>query len=317
MTVYAQGVDYAWQRPSVNALVAAGKTFACRYGGPGSSGKQLDAAEVKALTSAGIAIIANAEGAADAFVDAAAGVSWARQARDHFQALGMPADRPIYFSADFNAAAGDLARIDTALRAAASVVGAANVGVYGEYDVMRHCAAAGTAAWRWQTLAWSGGRWATDINHIEQYRNAVSLPGDPAVLDLDRAVKSDFGQWGVGDDMALDSTDLGKIEDIVKKYVGDVVHRYVVQDGKIVLVPETDPNPRMMASSALQYIQLTALQNQLALKELAAQVGQVDEAVWSKISDPATPDEQVAAALSQLLGDRAPAVIALMQPHIA
>lgn len=47
--------------------------------------------------------------------------------------------------------------------------------------------------------------------------------------------------------------------------------------------------------------------------DIIGAVDQVDEAVWSKISDPATPDEQVAAALDQLLGDRKAAVLALMR----
>jgi hypothetical protein len=204
MTVYEYGVDYADQRPDPAALVAAGKTFACRYGGPGRSSKQIDAAELRALTSHGISVVANAEGAADGFVGAAAGASWARDARDHFAALGKPSNRPIYFSVDFNVTSADYPRIDAALRAAAGVIGAENVGVYGEYNLMRHCKAAGTARWFWQTLAWSGGSWSTDINHIEQYRNAVGLGG--AVLDLNRAVKPDYGQWGV-EDMSLDDSD--------------------------------------------------------------------------------------------------------------
>jgi hypothetical protein len=194
MTIYAQGVDYADQRPDPAALVDAGKTFACRYGGPGRSSKQIDAGELQALTSHGISVVANAEGAADGFVGATAGASWARQARDHFAALGKPPNRPIYFSVAFNVTSAEYPGVDAALRAAADVIGAENVGVYGEYNLLRHCKAAGTARWFWQTLAWSGGLWATDINHIEQYRNAVGLGG--AVLDLDRATKPDFGQWG-------------------------------------------------------------------------------------------------------------------------
>lgn len=45
---------------------------------------------------------------------------------------------------------------------------------------------------------------------------------------------------------------------------------------------------------------------------LAAVAG-VDEAVMAKLTDPATPDEQVAAALGQLLGSRKDAVVALMR----
>ena len=60
-----EGVDYAFSRPSIESLVAAGKKFACRYGGAGSTSKQLDPTEAKALSAAGIVVVANVEGAAD------------------------------------------------------------------------------------------------------------------------------------------------------------------------------------------------------------------------------------------------------------
>lgn len=47
--------------------------------------------------------------------------------------------------------------------------------------------------------------------------------------------------------------------------------------------------------------------------ELAEDIANVDEAVIAKLGDPATPDEEVAAALVSLLGDRKDAVLALMQ----
>jgi hypothetical protein len=78
--------------------------------------------------------------------------------------------------------------------------------VYGEYDVIAHLAGNGRAAWFWQTYAWSAGRWHT-ANHIEQYRNGVTLGG--GTVDLDRALKTDYGQWGV--DMALTDDDVRKI----------------------------------------------------------------------------------------------------------
>lgn len=46
---------------------------------------------------------------------------------------------------------------------------------------------------------------------------------------------------------------------------------------------------------------------------IVADIGEVADDVWAKISDPQTPDEQVAAALVSLLGSRKDAVVALMQ----
>lgn len=121
------------------------------------------------------------------------------------------------------------------------------------------------------------------------------------------AQESDTSPWGVF--MSLTDADKTWFKETIDARVGDVVHRYVVTDGKIVLVPETDPNPRMMASSALQYIQLTALQNQLALKQLLgldpADEDAIVKGVLAGLTAPDRTAEQVADALRPVLGDRA------------
>lgn len=203
MTV--EGVDYAFPPiPSAAALKAAGKHFACRYGGPGSGSKQLHAAELAALRAAGIDVVANAEGAPNALRTPAVGRAWALSARDHFRALGMPAARPIYFSVDWDAGPGDWAGIDAALRAAAAVIGAENVGVYGSYATVSHCHSAGSARWFWMTYAWSGGRTPPSFVHLYQYRNGQRIGG--ADCDFTRALQPDYGQWGYveEDDMTVD-----------------------------------------------------------------------------------------------------------------
>ncbi|NUR30515.1 MAG: DUF1906 domain-containing protein [Catenulispora sp.] len=197
-----EGVDYAFPPfPSPSALVAAGKHFACRYGGPGSDSKQLHASERDALFGAGLGIVANAEGAADGLLGGySAGVSWARSALDHFGALGLPASRPIYLSADFDMTSGQWSTVANGLRGAASVLGLSRVGVYGGYNAMVWARRDGVARWFWQTYAWSGGRWAAG-NHIEQYKIGATIGG--ADCDLNRAMVPDFGQWTGDDDMAF------------------------------------------------------------------------------------------------------------------
>lgn len=191
-----EGVDYSGDHPSVSGLVAAGKKFVVRYGGTGGSWKLITRAEADALRAAGIAIVANVEGEANGLLGGfTTGVYWARTADEHFRTLGMPKDRPIYLSVDFDASSPHWTAIDAALRGAASVIGADRVGVYGGYDTIAHCASAGSAKWFWQTYAWSGGRWHPK-NHIEQYRNGVSLAG--GTVDLNRSKTLDFGQWGSG-----------------------------------------------------------------------------------------------------------------------
>jgi hypothetical protein len=191
------GVDYAFPpRPDITALAAAGFKFACRYGGPGTRDKQLDAAEANSLAAAGISVVSNAEGAADGLGNGwAVGVSWAKTADYWFKSCGMPADRPIYLSADFDVTVEDWPAVAEALKGAASVIGVARVGVYGSYNVMRWAARDGVAKWYWQCFAWSYGRWAPG-NHIEQYRNGVTIGG--ADCDLNRALQDDYGQWMPG-----------------------------------------------------------------------------------------------------------------------
>src|SRR3954469_17640306 len=104
-----EGVDYADARPSPAGLVRAGKKFVVRYGGPGRTSKQLDATELRSLLAAGLRVVANAEGAANGYRGRAVGRAWAQQAEEHFRALGMPTDRPIYFSVDRQADSVDWA----------------------------------------------------------------------------------------------------------------------------------------------------------------------------------------------------------------
>lgn len=201
-----EGVDYAWSRPNPAQLAAAGKKFACRYGGPGSIGKQLDAAELSGLRAAGVDVVANAEGAAAGLKGTAAGVSWAQDALAHFNALGMPRGRPIYFSADWDAGPADWGDIDAALRGAATVLGADRVGVYGSYDTINHCRTSGSARWFWMTYAWSDGRQPPSFVHLYQYRNGASLAG--ATLDLTRALLADYGQWGITEEDDMSEADV-------------------------------------------------------------------------------------------------------------
>lgn len=215
-----EGVDYAWSRPDIGQLAAAGKRFACRYGGPGSSGKQLDPAEARALSAAGIAIVANAEGAADGLLGGwSAGVAWASDAEAHFRACGMPPDRPIYLSVDFDVQSGQWGSVAGALRGAASVLGAGRVGVYGGRRAIEWARRDGVARWFWQTYAWSSGVWVPG-NHIEQYRNGVYLAG--ATLDLNRAHPSDFGQWMIGDDMTPEQDQILRG---IAQVLGDAAYR--------------------------------------------------------------------------------------------
>jgi hypothetical protein len=164
-----------------------------RYGALGKSTKWLTAAEVTALRAAGLEIVANVEESAGGYRGAAAGTAWATAGDAFFRALGMGADRPIYFSVDWDAQPSDWADIDAALTASGAVLGFERVGVYGSYATIEHCRSAGTAAWFWQTYAWSAGRWSAACN-LQQYKNSQTVAG--GAVDLDRSMTTDYGQWG-------------------------------------------------------------------------------------------------------------------------
>lgn len=318
-----EGVDYAWQRPTVAGLVAAGKHFVVRYGGPGSSGKQLDAGEARSLIAAGLSIVANAEGASDGLLGGrAAGVAWAQSADQHFRALGMPADRPIYLSVDFDAGAAHWSRIDAALRGAAEVLGAARVGVYGGYATVAHCAAAGTARWLWQTYGWSSGRWHPGA-HIRQYRNHVPLAG--GTVDLCQAMTSDYGQWGQGEGGDMPTPDeLWSWDGITNPY-GDAASNPTIAPNtalrniggdtraaaQTVARVEQTLAALTKAVAGIKGVDGAALQQQLA--DIRSAVDTVDEAVLDQLGTATQDPAETARVLRAALGDQLPAVLAELQ----
>ena len=190
-----EGVDYSFARPGGAALRAAGKSFAVRYVPyQGDQGKGLKADELADLQANGIAVALVWETTAGRMLDGyGAGVTDGTVALASAALLGFPKDRPIYFACDTDTTADQLASVRNYLDGAASVLGRARIGVYGEYDVIDHCLGTGAATWFWQTYAWSGGR-LHPMAHLYQYQNDQAING--AAVDFDRALVADFGQWG-------------------------------------------------------------------------------------------------------------------------
>lgn len=197
-----EGVDYSWARPDPAKLKAAGKHFVVRYLSYDTSGKNLDAAEVKALHAAGVAVVANWENAAgDAKGGFATGQTYAREARAQVRALGIPDDRPIYFSVDFDMNDNDAVKVAEYFRGIATVLPLARIGVYGGYNTMHWAISHKWASWFWQTYAWSRDRWHSGV-HIQQYHNGANVAG--GTVDLNRAMTDDYGAWGLDDVSAKD-----------------------------------------------------------------------------------------------------------------
>ena len=205
----AYGVDYAWSpHPRPSTLKAQGKTFACRYIGTNiDDGKMLTAVEYAALRAQGVDVVANVEGTPGGFRGYTAGQRWANNGVAWIKSKGlpMPADRPIYFSADWDVTSADWPALKAALDGAASIIGRDRVGLYGGRYAIQQAKSTGAARWFWQTYAWSGNptQWVSGT-HIQQYHNGVRIDG--ADCDLNRAMQDDYGQWGYNA-MAIDWDD--------------------------------------------------------------------------------------------------------------
>ena len=196
VTLVRLGLDYAGGRPGGAAIRAAGYDFVVRYlsdGGPSLPGKLLTPAEADDLRAHEISIVANWETTADRLLDGyPAGVLDAELASAQVLACGGRVDRPIYFSADFDATVAQQVPIDDYLRGAADVLGTANIGIYGGYWPVHRALNNGTARWSWQTDAWSGGNVESRRN-LHQFVGTVQVGG--VDCDVNEALTDDFGQW--------------------------------------------------------------------------------------------------------------------------
>ena len=186
------GVDYAWARPDLGQLHAAGYNFAARYLSYQPNGKNLSASEAQSLQAAGFDIVSVWEqNADDALSGFNLGVNHAQNANAELAQFGGPADAPIYFAVDFDATPGDQPAIDAYFDGVASVIGRERTGGYGGYYVVQRLFDDGKIAYGWQTYAWSGGQWDARAQ-LRQIQNGIWGGG----LDEDEAVADDFGQWG-------------------------------------------------------------------------------------------------------------------------
>jgi hypothetical protein len=186
------GVDYSFARPSPGSLRGAGFTFAVRYLSDYPQ-KNISRAEADALEAAGIDVVANWEGDGhQEILDGwTGGVHAATVGAAEAAAAGMPSNRPIYFSIDFDAQPYQQGAVNAFMDGAASVIGRARVGAYGSYGVISRLFDAGKITFGWQTYAWSYGAWDPRAA-LRQIQNDGACGGG---CDVDQAVSADFGQW--------------------------------------------------------------------------------------------------------------------------
>ncbi len=241
----AEGVDYSAARPSGICLYSNGKRFAVRYFGPGGSWKHATAAECAGLWASGVDLVAVAEGAVgDPRSGFSMGQSHARSAHAAAVAAGMPSSRPIYFAIDFDQQPHEDAAVAAYLKGCRDIITHQRVGVYGGYRTVSWADAGGHATWFWQTYAWSGGRWWGG-NHLEQYRNGVTVCGGD--VDLCRSKTADYGQWHhSGQSMGQAPSSVASSTDVEPWEIADMVTALGRQFGDVAA--EVDGATRYLRS---------------------------------------------------------------------
>jgi hypothetical protein len=157
-------LDYAWQKPTPAQIKAAGYSGVLRYLSPDAS-KNLSAAERDGLLAAGLSIGVVWESTANrASQGILAGAADVAAAETQARSLGLPAGVPIFYAVDFDADPASVAPYFAGVMGHASHT----VGVYGSARVIE-----GTnVPWKWQTVAWSGGR-VSGAAHIYQRLSAT------------------------------------------------------------------------------------------------------------------------------------------------
>lgn len=253
---WIEGIDAAWSRPTPAQMLAADKHFIVGYVSHDSS-KNLTKSECQAYLDAGISVGLVWETTEDrALSGQVGGTADGREARKQANALGFPADKPIFTAVDFQATTSQLAGpIASYLIAFAKEVGGKDLaGVYGGLKTVRYCLNNNLVGWGWQTYAWSmvNGSVVWDSRaYAQQYRNGVHIAGHDT--DLDRA-KDLTGLWTKENPDMADPIDT------------DNIHAEVWNHGDIPPPKNATKPDKVSAGTALQDARDTAYRIENLLK---------------------------------------------------
>lgn len=183
-------LDYSFARPDPK-LLAEHCVGVMRYLGPSSNKKTLTLAEAARLRKVGLRIGVVWETVANrAAAGLSAGKSDALVAAKEAAGLGIPTTVPIFFAVDFDAT---VAQVRAYFQGIAAAKIAHPIGVYGSAKITEGIGGEHLAAYRWQTVAWSGGARdaaanllqtvekspvaGCDVNHLQ---HQLPMWGDPA-----------------------------------------------------------------------------------------------------------------------------------------
>lgn len=197
-------LDYSSGWPAPAAVKAAGYVGVVRYIGTPGRGKNLTRTEAQAMLAAGVKVGLVYEDTAGWMRGGrTAGVNAARASMEDAANCGVGL-RCVYFACDEDVTdAQTMQAVQACLAGAASVLGLARTGVYGEADVIDACVPT-YVAWGWQTRAWSSGRVSARARMLQQV-GYVSVGG--VQCDRNTVLNDDWGHWPVEDDMTQEQFD--------------------------------------------------------------------------------------------------------------
>lgn len=190
-------VDYSFARPAPSALRAAGYQGVVRYLDWLPNPKVIDGAELAALHAAGLSVALVWESVAQRASSGgqAGGKADATEALRQADALGFPADRPVYFVLeDPNVEpASDWVAIEAYLAGVAEVFPVSRIGGYGSQRLVEAMVTGDRISWGWQVEGWS-----TSVSPLCNLYQRLQVSLDPRLagqVDEDAILEADWGAW--------------------------------------------------------------------------------------------------------------------------
>jgi glycoside hydrolase-like protein len=187
-------VDFAFGRPPVAELKAAGVTGVVRYLCKDPN-KRLDKDEVAAYRANGITIHAvYQDGTRDGFDGLSGGIGNAQRALAQARDVGWDLSGCLYYvPADENIERGDLPVLREYARGWASVLSPQCCGVYGETLLLDDLYAIGLVAYRWQAAAMSFSNFVPASCNLRQQPRQITVAG--VQMDLNTQLMPKTGAW--------------------------------------------------------------------------------------------------------------------------
>ncbi|MGH9654945.1 MAG: glycoside hydrolase domain-containing protein [Bryobacteraceae bacterium] len=191
------GIDlYSPSSLSPAQIKGAGHSFVMYYIVGGDSGKWADASHVHAALAGGLAVAFNFESTANRALDgAAAGNYDGLGCHDLLRRWMAPAGVAVYFAIDFDLAPSGATEVEAYARAFAAAMEPYRTGCYGGIYAASMLLDRNAVDLAFQTVSWSGGRWDPRAAIRQTQVNTIL---DGVGIDLDEAMRADFGQWSVG-----------------------------------------------------------------------------------------------------------------------